>query len=329
MKPAILIVIIGLIIISGCMESKISEEEYIEKPIQEVTITTDKTKYNQGDIIKAVIRNNLNTSIWYIPDDCPTEPLNVYKFINNNWKQVHFATRALCRLIRHHIEIKPGTVKDISYEYWKGFFKPGKYKIGFEYGLIKPEGRKLIDKSVVYSNEFTIKVICITDPDCILTMYPEDSCCQVCKKEAVTKKEEGIRSSWREENCAEEDYRACPEEVECIMKEEEAKCVEGECVVIEKIGTTSYLSSKSCDELIDLQNKEYNKLDFSCKTDEDCVSSDAFFCSGCLNKNADIKMYEAVTNTLYNRDDCLIAYPACLVFVGCKCTNDKCESLFK
>lgn len=297
MKPTILIVIIGLIIISGCIENKIPEEEYCETLKKDVNEEIEKANYCDED-----------SDCVALSPDFLICPFGCYLLLNKNADitQIQNGIKNYgknCPLCKYRCSYIPSSSD------------------------IKCTNNKCLDIRFEKPIE-----VCVTDSDCVLTTYPENNCCQICKKEAITKREEGVRSSWREENCAEKDYRNCPEEVECIMKEEEAGCVEGECVVIEKMGTTStqsYLSSKSCDELIDLQNKEYNKLDFSCKTDEDCVSSDAFFCSGCLNKNADIKMYEAVTNTLYNRDDCLIAYPACLVFVGCKCTNDKCESLFK
>lgn len=164
MKPTILIVIIGLVMISGCVENKISKEKYCEKN-------------NDCSIEYGVkFKGNCDAGCFnkkYVREWC------------SSMKWEAFSPQMTCECINNQCD------------------------------MVRAES-------------------CATDSDCVLTMYHENSCCQLCKKEVITKKEEGIRSSWREENCAEEVYRNCPEEVECMMKEEEARCVNGKCELVEK-----------------------------------------------------------------------------------------------
>ena len=134
----------------------------------QVIITTDKTEYEQGETIKITVRNNLDKSIWWIPDKCTEEPLDLFKYNKGNWEQIHFSINVLCKHISSEIaELKSTDSFEFLYGYyWKRFFTPGRYKIRFEYSINKPRNTELEEKTSIYSNEFTIKEKSALDPRC-------------------------------------------------------------------------------------------------------------------------------------------------------------------
>jgi len=89
---------------------------------------------------------------------------------------------------------------------------------------------------------------------------------------------------------------------------------------------TVSLYSKSCDELEGLRSAEFDKLDFSCRTDLDCSLTSPLPCGGCINKNTETKSYKLIDNVLYDKG-CITTVISCLVAIGCKCLNNTCEAI--
>jgi len=168
-----------------------SNEFLVKEP--QVTIETDKTEYEQGEIIKIAVKNNLDKPIWYrrqIPSEFP--PFwELEKFEENKWKTVYFylpvqeKEKEIC-IFRFHErptwyidELKPNSKifyqwnqrvclgdKDNSSE--PEFIQKGRYRFAFRFGLRKIhlsnyqeepwKGKEdLMDTKIIYSNEFIIK----------------------------------------------------------------------------------------------------------------------------------------------------------------------------
>jgi flagellin-like protein len=165
----ILILVLFTILIVGVLIWQSKQEIPIWQTLKpKVTIATDKKEYEQGEIVKVTIKNNLAKSIWY-KLDCGEEPFDVFKYENGDWKQIHQWLLTKCPAIPVIEEIKRGGIREVKYNgIWKGLFAiKGKYKIGLNYSLFKPENGKLKEPKTIYSNEFTIKekpeVTIITD----------------------------------------------------------------------------------------------------------------------------------------------------------------------
>ncbi len=202
----ILIFLITFIIFSGFFAVKWAQKgikevktekrikEGVENKKADVTITTDKTEYKQGETIRIAIRNNKDKSIWYI-DFIPQEFTfwEIEKIEDKKWENylyfflpVEKDGKEVCRTkfyeqpITYVAELKPHF--EFFYEwnqkicpFKKGTvpFEPvligkGHYRFIFKYGLStvhlqKPEEepwkRKvdLADVEVIRSNEFTIR----------------------------------------------------------------------------------------------------------------------------------------------------------------------------
>ncbi|MCD6109880.1 YidC/Oxa1 family membrane protein insertase [bacterium] len=106
-------------------------------------------EYKLNDLVTVQLRNNTDKEIT-IENDCPREPLNVYKSQNGEWVQLKASPKIICNS-QDNITIKAGEDLKISYTSWNHalFHDIGKYKIGAN--LITPDGVKEFQ-----SNEFTV-----------------------------------------------------------------------------------------------------------------------------------------------------------------------------
>ena len=128
---------------------------------QEVTITTDKTEYEQGEMVKITVKNNLDKSIWYYEwseFNC-ADSFFLEKKENGEYK--YFSIPGLRKTPTKPVELKPNLEKvyrlNLSKlkEQCEGFspeFSAGIYRLGFRYGFSIEEHWSEKD----YSNEFLI-----------------------------------------------------------------------------------------------------------------------------------------------------------------------------
>ena len=136
---------------------------------KEVTITTDKTEYEQGERIKIIVKNNLDEDIYYPKyegSSCWKVPFGVEYFIQNEWQNISVGKidpsnppypipcPQYMALPSYH-KLASGAMIDFSWDQQginKGQAMPGKYRIKFIYVL---KDKKQAE--TIYSNEFTIK----------------------------------------------------------------------------------------------------------------------------------------------------------------------------
>lgn len=140
-------------------------KEIIIKKIEKVSITTDKTEYEQGGEIKITVKNNLDKSIWYVKKMCPSSCCNLFKLEDSEWKNLG---NSIPCMVMDQLpsgtpyyfkadELKPGESITKQWEsrakWGKYVFGSGKYRFSFFYGLSKDN----YTEKTIYSNEFTIK----------------------------------------------------------------------------------------------------------------------------------------------------------------------------
>lgn len=115
----------------------------------DIGIATQKTEYAYGKEVRINLQNNLDETI-VIENECPAEPLNVYKYYNGEWTQVTASLELDCSETQD-IVLQPGQKTSISYNHWTYnlFSELGRYQIRYS-----PDTE---DAKTYYSNEFTIK----------------------------------------------------------------------------------------------------------------------------------------------------------------------------
>ena len=99
-------------------------------PTGDVTLTIPYSKYAVGETINFTIKNNFNSSI-YLINNCPSEPLGVYKLINGEWIRQHDqASQYDCPNEQRQVTVGPGGTVDGDFAPWTNLFsQPGKYRI--------------------------------------------------------------------------------------------------------------------------------------------------------------------------------------------------------
>jgi len=132
-------------------------------PKEKVTIVTDKTEYEVGEIVKITVKNNFNDSIWYREwhTVCGGTAFSLGKKINDKFTFFSLGP-AYCATDEIELRPKESRIYTINLEEWKEEFPPkalpkevvdlvGIYKWKFVY---KTKNGNL---KTIYSNEFTIK----------------------------------------------------------------------------------------------------------------------------------------------------------------------------
>ncbi len=99
-------------------------------PTGSVELSVPYITYLVGEPITFTVKNNYESAI-YLPNNCPEEPLIVYKQNGAAWERIHAKTDpATCAQKERQIRIEPHDVQQGSYAAWPSLFeKPGKYRI--------------------------------------------------------------------------------------------------------------------------------------------------------------------------------------------------------
>ena len=99
-------------------------------PVGQITLNIPYTRYLVGEPITFTINNNFNSPV-YITNQCPREPLSVYRYDNSQWVRIHdIAAEKECP-DEERLEMVPanGSVSG-SFVPWHNLFsQPGKYRV--------------------------------------------------------------------------------------------------------------------------------------------------------------------------------------------------------
>jgi len=92
-------------------------------------IATMNEEFGQDSLVKVKLRNNTEADIT-INNDCPSEPLNVFKYINGQWESIAATPKIACTNT-DPIVIHPGKDLIVEYQSWNHalFGDIGRYKI--------------------------------------------------------------------------------------------------------------------------------------------------------------------------------------------------------
>ncbi|MBU1446207.1 YidC/Oxa1 family membrane protein insertase [Patescibacteria group bacterium] len=112
-------------------------------------IATMNTEFGQDSLVSVKLRNNTDSEL-LIPNDCPSEPLNVFKYTNGEWSAITATPKITCTNT-NPVTIQPKEDLLVEYQSWNHvlFGEMGRYKISV---ITQINGE---DKEFT-SNEFTI-----------------------------------------------------------------------------------------------------------------------------------------------------------------------------
>lgn len=132
------------------------------KDIPKLVISTDKTIYEKGGIVKISIENRLDKSIWYIKKICPPSCCNLFKWENSEWKNLGDPIPCIQLTpppgVTYSIESDELKTDEVITKQWDiklggKYAKSGSYRFSFYYGLNKDDPTS----KTTYSNEFSIE----------------------------------------------------------------------------------------------------------------------------------------------------------------------------
>ena len=161
------------------MEKEISKDKAISVKTEKVTISTDKTEYQEGEKVKIIIENNLDKSIFLAENSCDKAlvpyPMLISYVANQRVGSVPlYPHDSSCEMKYIFCEELKNTKESellLQRRYQNAPLLPGKHKIRFLFGescgdyqekrndndFIIENQFKLKNTFVIYSNEFTIK----------------------------------------------------------------------------------------------------------------------------------------------------------------------------
>lgn len=114
----------------------------LELPRDAIEIVLSKEQYKVGEEIYFGILNNSDQAL-EIENECPREPLEIYKLINGAWQHIKGEAEVKCS--QKHIAVEPGELKGASFLPWQNilFKSPGTYKIIVEVEGYRGEFEKI------------------------------------------------------------------------------------------------------------------------------------------------------------------------------------------
>jgi plastocyanin len=99
-------------------------------PVGQVQLSVPYSKYLVGEPITFTIKNNYNSPI-YVANQCPAEPLDVYRQEAGVWVRLHdTATLSDCTDEQRQILVPPNAAVNGNFNAWRNLFsRPGKYRV--------------------------------------------------------------------------------------------------------------------------------------------------------------------------------------------------------
>lgn len=100
-------------------------------PVGSIELKVSKTRYKPGETVSFSVVNHFPTTI-YVNNDCPEEPLDIYKWQNKQWTQIHEDSNedGVCHKQPRRVAVSPNSSLTYNFKDWPGLFKdPGVYRI--------------------------------------------------------------------------------------------------------------------------------------------------------------------------------------------------------
>ena len=139
----------AFLLINYVMQSCSNPEQQLATNAGNISFLTDDNEYSRRQTVSATIINNTSDTIT-IPNECPNEPLSVYRYQNNEWVQKSSSPTIDCK---NAIEVNIATEQEYQFTYdnWNRelFAEMGRFRIEFPATINEEE-------KIITSNEFLI-----------------------------------------------------------------------------------------------------------------------------------------------------------------------------
>lgn len=99
-------------------------------PAGKVRLTMSQQRYKMGDSVVFTVSNDFTKTV-YVTNNCPTEPLAVYRWDGKTWLRVHDRVpQSECPDQSRQVPIRAESSVSSSYDNWQHLFAtPGIYRI--------------------------------------------------------------------------------------------------------------------------------------------------------------------------------------------------------
>lgn len=99
-------------------------------PSGSVELSIPYSKYLVGEVVSFTLKNNYNSPI-YVNNNCPNEPLAIYRLEGSEWTRIHDQTSIeKCPTQDRQVSVPANGVIGGSFEPWEHLFeKPGQYRV--------------------------------------------------------------------------------------------------------------------------------------------------------------------------------------------------------
>ncbi|MBP9667280.1 hypothetical protein KBD87_00530 [Candidatus Saccharibacteria bacterium] len=140
-------------------------------PAGTISLHVPYSKYLAGETINFTVKNGFTSAV-SIENNCPNEPLTVYRFENTHWKRIHSqAKEGGCSLKARHTTIEPGKSVSGSYKNWPDLFQqPGKYRLALKVDYFDTVSYQ--DFTVIKKPKKQVKTIHVAAPTAIQPSSP-------------------------------------------------------------------------------------------------------------------------------------------------------------
>ncbi len=124
--------IIVISLIAGVAYYYYHEHKENQFPVGSIELKVSKTRYKPGETVSFSVINHFPTTI-YVTNRCPQEPLDVYKWQDKQWKQIHDSAKdedSQCYTQPRRVPVAPSSTLTYNFKDWPDLFKnPGVYRI--------------------------------------------------------------------------------------------------------------------------------------------------------------------------------------------------------
>ena len=96
-----------------------------------IELEVSKEKYELGETVEFILKNHFPTTI-YVTNECPKEPLNVYRWVDEKWIELHDTAKdsGECYSESRNIAIPSEGSRKYNFSDWPNLFRePGVYRI--------------------------------------------------------------------------------------------------------------------------------------------------------------------------------------------------------
>lgn len=100
-------------------------------PSGSIELSVDKSKYQQGEVVEFTVTNHFPVPV-YVTNQCPREPLNVYRWQNTAWVQIHATAKedGECYTQERDVAVASEATRSYNFSDWPDLFsEPGVYRI--------------------------------------------------------------------------------------------------------------------------------------------------------------------------------------------------------